>query len=121
MPLSEREKRIFDEIERQLGVEDPAFARDAHKGSTRMDEMRRLRWGATSFLAGFVILIGFFVSGWLIAGVAAFAAMVAGIVLVAGSLRDIASTRRSGQGPRERVARVLEGWEQRMRQRYKRP
>jgi hypothetical protein len=85
-----------------------------------MDEIRRTKWGIATFLVGFACLILFFVSGWVIAGVAAFASMVAGIVLVAGALREIAAGQRSTDpGRREQVAQWLAEWEKRFRQRYK--
>lgn len=120
VPLSEREKRILEDIEKQLYQEDPAFARGVRKSAPRMDEIRRTKWGIVTFLVGFACLIAFFVTGWVIAGVAAFASMVAGIVLVAGALREIAAGRRSTDpGRREAVAQWLAEWEKRVRQRYK--
>lgn len=120
VPLSEREKRILEDIEKQLYQEDPAFARGVRRSAPRMDEIRRTKWGIVTFLVGFACLIAFFVTGWVIAGVAAFASMVAGIVLVAGALREIAAGRRSTDpGRREAVAQWLAEWEKRVRQRYK--
>jgi len=120
VPLSEREKRILDDIEKQLYQEDPAFARGVRRSAPRMDEIRRTKWGIATFLVGFACLILFFISGWVIAGVAAFASMVAGIVLVTGALREIAAGQRSSDpGRREQVAQWLAEWEKRFRQRYK--
>ncbi len=85
-----------------------------------MDEIRRSKWGIATFLVGFAFLILFFVSGWVIAGVVAFASMVAGIVLVTGALREIAAGQRSTDpGRRDQVAQWLAEWEKRVRQRYK--
>ncbi len=121
MPLSEREKRILDEIEKQLYEEDPAFARTVRRRSPRMDDVRRGKLGVLTFILGFVALIGFFIWGSLPAGVVAFAAMVTGIVLVTGSLRGLASSRGArGVPPREQLGRMLSEWERRVRDRYKR-
>ncbi|HEX2050446.1 MAG TPA: DUF3040 domain-containing protein [Actinomycetota bacterium] len=121
MPLSEREQKILEEIERNLYEEDPKFARDVRRRAPRMDEVRRIKLGAVLFASGLAVLVGFFVSQSLLVGVVAFGAMVAGIVLVAGSIRGVGSARaEGGAGRRDRLARRFEEWESRMRQRYKR-
>jgi Protein of unknown function (DUF3040) len=121
VPLSEREKRILDEIEKQLYEEDPSFARTVRRRVPRMDDARRAKLGVLLFVFGLVSLLAFFVWGSLPAGVFAFAAMVAGIVLVAGSLRGLSSSQGArGSRPREQLGRMLSEWEQRVRQRYKR-
>lgn len=121
MPLSEREQKILEEIERNLYEEDPKFARDVRRRAPRMDEVRRIKLGAVLFASGLAVLVGFFVSQSLLVGVVAFGAMVAGIVLVAGSIRGIGPARaEGGAGRRDRLARRFEEWESRMRQRYKR-
>jgi hypothetical protein len=86
-----------------------------------MDEVRRIKLGALLFLCGFAMLIGFFLSGSLLLGVAAFGAMVGGIVMVAGAMREFAGARRLGPGgQRERISGVFRQWEERLRNRYKR-
>ena len=121
MPLSEREQKILEEIERNLYEEDPKFARDVRRRAPHMDEVRRIKLGAVLFASGLAVLVGFFVSQSLLVGVVAFGAMVAGIVLVAGSIRGVGPTRDgSARGRRDRLARRFEEWEARMRQRYKR-
>jgi hypothetical protein len=120
MPLSNREQRILDEIERNLSKEDPSFARDVRRHAPRMGEIRRAKLGVTTFAVGFAALLGFFIWRLLALGVIAFGAMVAGIVLVAGSVRGLVPARH-GPGPRQRIARSFGQWEQRLRDRYKRP
>ena len=121
MPLSDREQRILDEIEKNLHEEDPTFARQVREQAPRMDEIRRIKLGAGLFALGFVVLIAFFFSGIVAMGVAAFGLMVGGIVLIAGALRVLASERRSIPVRRERMARRIGRWEERLRQRYKKP
>jgi hypothetical protein len=122
VPLSDREQRILEEIEKNLYQEDPVFARDVRRRAPKMEEIRRVKLGAATFVLGFVGLIAFFVLRVLILGVAAFGAMVAGLVLVAGSMRVLVPSRRSnGPGARDRLARNFGQWEQRFRERYKRP
>ncbi|MGH2694229.1 MAG: DUF3040 domain-containing protein [Actinomycetota bacterium] len=80
MPLSDREQQILAEIEKNLSSDDPRLARQAARRDLG------LKAGALLFLAGFALLIGFFVSRSVLIGVAAFAAMVSGIVLLIGAL-----------------------------------
>jgi hypothetical protein len=119
VPLSEREKRILDEIEKNLHEEDPGFARTVRQPGPPMDELRRIKLGVALFVGGFIMLISFFFSGAVGIGVLAFGLMVAGIVLIAGALRVLATERRSGPDPRQRFAQRLGGWEERLRQRYR--
>ena len=119
MPLSEREQRILEEIEKNLHEEDPAFARTVRQQAPQMDEIRRIKLGVAIFVVGFAVMISFFFSGAVGVGVLAFGLMVAGIVLTAGALRVLATERRPGRDRRERLARRLGGWEERLRQRYK--
>lgn len=113
MPLSEQEQKILDEIESHLHQEDPRLARG---GRHRTGLPAKL--GGAVFLAGFAALIGFFVVQNVLLGVLAFAAMVAGIVLIAGSMRESFFV---GESPAERVSRVFGRWEERLRQRNRRP
>lgn len=119
MPLSEREQRILEEIEKNLHEEDPNFARTVRRPAPQMDEIRRIKLGVAIFVVGFVVLISFFFSGAVGIGVLAFGLMVSGIVLTAGALRVIATERGSGPERRQRLARKLGGLEERLRQRYK--
>ena len=120
MPLSEHEQRILEEIEKNLYQEDPGFARGVRRSTPRLQESRRARVGLLVFIAGFALLIGFFVWPSLLFGVAAFGAMVAGIVLMAGSARGLLASARPGGGEvNERLKTTLSRWEQRIRKRYK--
>ncbi len=121
MPLSERERRILEEIERNLYDEDPAFARGVKREAPKMAERRKVKGGAATFGLGFALLIGFFLSGNVLVGVAAFVVMVGGIFLIAGSLPGSLSPRRpKGPGPKDRVSGFIATWEQKVRDRYKR-
>jgi len=117
VPLSDHEQRILDEIEKNLYQEDPSFAHGVRRRSPRLDKRARARLGIITFLIGFATLIAFFIAGSLFLGVLAFGAMVAGIVLVAGSFGQLAGASRA---QRVRVSQLLSQWEERMRQRYKR-
>jgi hypothetical protein len=122
VPLSDHEQKILQEIERGLYEEDPSFARDVRDRAPRMAERKRARWGVAAFVAGFASLIAFFLTGAVLVGVIAFGMMVGGIVLIAGSIRGVISPRRP---PRpnisQRVSEQVRDWEEKLRQRYKRP
>ena len=121
MPLSEREKRILEDIEKSLYEEDPQFARGVRRESPRMADRRRVQGGAVLFILGFATLIAFFITGSIIVGVLAFGAMVGGIVLIAGSLKgSVAPRRPPGPSISERVSSNMKAMEERFRQRYKR-
>jgi hypothetical protein len=121
VPLSEREQKILEEIEKNLYEEDPKFAHGVRRRAPKMDEVRRVKLGALLFVIGFGLLIGFFISRTILVGVAAFGAMVGGIVLVAGALKGLSGSRRFGPGiHRDRISEMLRQWEQRFRKRYKR-
>lgn len=120
VPLSEHEQRILEEIERNLYQEDPGFARDVRRARPRLEDSRRARLGLVTFIAGFAILIAFFVWPSLVVGVAAFGAMVGGIVLMAGSARGLLTTRKpTGSDISARLKDSLSEWQQRLRKRYK--
>jgi hypothetical protein len=122
VPLSEQEQKILEEIERGLYQEDPSFARDVRKRAPRMAERRRVKAGVLTFVAGFSLLVAFFVTGAVLIGVLAFGAMVGGIVLIAGSFKGSLSPRRpSGPKISQRMTDAMHGLEERLRQRYKRP
>ncbi len=121
VPLSEREQRILDEIEKSLYHEDPAFARDVTRRAPHMDQIRKVRMGIALFVSGIGLLIAFFASQAVIIGLLAFGAMVAGIVILAGAIRILVTERRpSSSNRRERLQRAFDDWESRLRQRYKR-
>lgn len=120
MPLSEHEQRILEEIEKNLYQEDPGFARGVRRASPRLQDSRRARAGLVTFIAGFAILIAFFVWPSLLVGVAAFGTMVGGIVLMAGSARGLLKADKpTGRDVNERFRTTLSEWEQRIRRRYK--
>lgn len=109
MPLSEREQQILDELERELRPGRPA--REASD-----ERFRGLKLGIVVFVAGILLLVWFFVSGLLIAGVASFGAMVAGIVLGASSVAS--ELGRSGNAG-ERIARNMATWDDALRRRFR--
>ena len=120
MPLSEREQRILEEIEKSLYQEDPTFARSVHRKSPHVTDRKHLTSGALAFVAGFAILIAFFITSHILIGVLAFGVMVTGIVLIANSFRGALSSRsEDAPGLGSRVAASVRGFEERMKERYR--
>lgn len=113
MPLSEREQQILDQLENDLragGVSGP-------KQSTPEGErFRGLKLGIVVFVGGILLLVWFFASRLLLAGVASFAVMVTGIVLGASSIR---ASVGGGGNAGERIARAVGGWEEALKKRYR--
>lgn len=119
MPLSEREQRILDEMEKSLYQEDPVFAR--HERRVRSGNAQSARRGVLMFVAGLLVLFAFFMTKQVWVGALAFGSMVWGIVVVAGSIRNAApSPRRTVTDFGERIGRFANDFEQRLKQRYKR-
>jgi hypothetical protein len=107
VPLSEREQEILAEIEKRLSEDDPRLARHVSRRALRA------RTGLFLFLAGFVLLLGFFFSGSVPVGVAAFGAMVVGIVLLLGALGSLLR----GRGPNPWVSDMWAQVQSRLRRR----
>jgi Flp pilus assembly protein TadB len=115
-PLSEHEQKVLDEIEKNLYADDPRYGTRGRAAGVQL-----VRFGAVTFVVGLAMLFIFFLSRSLILGVLAFVAMVGGIFLVTTGIRQVASARnQSSLGARDRAARTVEGWGERIRQRFKR-
>lgn len=113
MPLSEREQQILEQLEEDLRT---GGERSRSPKSDRGERFRGLKLGIVLFVTGILLLVWFFASGLLVAGVAAFGAMVGGIVLGASSIR--AEVSENG-GPAERITRAVGDWERSLRRRYR--
>lgn len=113
MPLSEREQQILDELEKDLHP----GGRPARKPTTEGERFRGLKLGIVVFVAGMLLLVWFFASGLIVAGVASFACMVAGIVMGASSLRAELGNQNGNAG--ERIARKIGTWDDAIRRRYR--
>lgn len=87
MGLSEREQRIFAEIEQQLTDEDPRFVDKTRRRTVEGRRGRRLRLAAAAIAIGFLLLLGIVVQQWL--GFLGFALMFVGIVVGARELQTV--------------------------------
>ncbi len=121
VPLSEREQRILEDIEKSLYDEDPKFARHVRQRVPRWHGWQRLKAGLLLFAAGFLMLLLFFFKSALVFGALAFGAMVGGIVLAAGAVRAFAERRPGAQAEaKDRLQQRISDWQERFRNRYKR-
>lgn len=120
MPLSEREQRILDEIEKSLYQEDPGFARGTKPRPPAGKSAGTLRRGGAMFVAGLLVLFAFFMTKQVWVGALAFGSMVWGIVVVAGALRSNAPLSGSVSDFGDRIGRVAGEVERKLKQRYKR-
>lgn len=118
MPLSDREQQILTEIEKGLLTEDPDLAGAGPADGRRVS--RRMKLGLVVFVVGIGSLVGFFVTQSLILGLTAFGAMVAGIVLIATAVRDLATEGFRDFDARRRMAEKFGDWEGKLRNRYRR-
>lgn len=116
VPLSDREQKILEEIERNLHEEDPRLARNVSSSSSEL-HTNRIKLGILIFIIGFAILIGFFASGVLLVGVLAFGVMVGGIAIALGAVGSLATSARARQN---KMGDAFSRWEKRLRERYKR-
>ena len=123
VPLTDREKQILEEIERNLAQEDPGFAHGIRKPWS--NKFRQVKVGLGVFVMGLALLLGFFATQSVVVGVIAFAAMVGGIVLMSTATGDIArdQVRLRKDSARDRVVdsvtSKLDSWQERFRSRYK--
>lgn len=97
MPLSEHEQKILEDIERRLQQEDPRFAQQVAHHSLMGLLSRRIRIGALTFVAGFVLLMLFMVSLWV--ALAGFAVMLFSALFIYNQLRRLGRDVRAAGGP----------------------
>ena len=88
MPLSEHERRQFEQIERALRADDPRFADAVTAADPRVHYKRRLIAAALGFLAGVGLLLAGVVINVIPIAVAGF------VVMLACSLWAVTSYRR---------------------------
>lgn len=58
MPLSEDERRILAEIERQLEASDPALAREVSETTVYRHALGSIKWSVLGFIAGVALMVG---------------------------------------------------------------
>ena len=86
-----------------------------------MADRRRVKLGVLIFILGLFGLIAFFITSLLLVGLAAFAAMVGGLVMAMGSLKaSIAPRRPPGPNLKQRLNDQFASLEEKMRDRRRR-
>jgi len=121
MPLSPDEQKILEEIEARLAAEDPRLVHTVSNTSLYAHLVRRIRWSAIAFLAGFVMLMAFPASLWIAA--LGFVVMVASSLLIYRYLKtlgkdQVRAIQRSG---RFSIAGILTRMTERFRDRRSEP
>lgn len=110
--LSDHEQRILAEIERNLKAEDPEFVRQVSEARPTRDSARLLKLSIFGLLVGLALLGGYFTSLGL--GVLGFLVMLASVVGLVTSIRDLSA---HGRSPSSVFRDALRRAEERMRTR----
>ncbi|MHB8511199.1 MAG: DUF3040 domain-containing protein [Actinomycetota bacterium] len=97
MPLSDHEQRMLEEIERRLAKEDPKFVRGVSGATPYGFTIRKLKRAIAGFALGFLLLIvGLFTEALYTLGIVAFVVMLASLVIIATTLKQIGAQRSGG-------------------------
>ena len=99
MPLSDREQKMFAEIERQLVAEDPRFVARSRRRLSAWSPEFRLRVAIGLGVVGVLLVFGLTFD--LVFGILGMALLLSAIVLGAGAATDRAKQARRG-GPATR-------------------
>ncbi len=90
MSLSEREQRIFAEIEQKLTEEDPRFVDKARRRTPEGRRGRRLKLAAATVVIGFVMVLGIVAEGFgQVLGLVGFLLMFVGVVVGVRELQTV--------------------------------
>jgi hypothetical protein len=103
VPLSEHERRQFEQIEQALRASDPRLAGAAHSTDPRVHYKRRVIAAALGFLIGVGLLFAGLVINVILVAVAGFAVMLICSLWAVASYRRMTATttgRVSGQASR---------------------
>jgi hypothetical protein len=111
VPLDDREQKILEEIEKQFYADDPKLAQTVARTTLESVSQRWTPIAIGVFVVGVVVMLAFFRSQVLIAGVG-FILMVASAGWIAMDLRR-RTTNPAASG-------AVEGWISRVRQRWQR-
>jgi Protein of unknown function (DUF3040) len=113
MSLSDRERRLLEEMEAALATEDPRLQTTLAGSATTLAKPRLLA-GALSLLAGVALLFTGLISKTTPLGVAGFIVALVGLILIIRSLGAVASSLPRPKGPRTSLSdRLEERWNRR--------
>lgn len=82
MPLSDRERKVLEELELDLAAEDPRLAQELSSGSVENRFRAGSYFGALAFLIGVVLLLAGVASQIVVVGVGGFLLMGTGAYLL---------------------------------------
>lgn len=116
MPLSERENQILKDIERRLYEQDPAFAKEVEETSLPAHLARNIRRGVALFLAGFGILVFFFIRPIPIIGVVAFLLMLGAATFTFQNLKKAGAAQVRAIREQAPFTKLMGRVEQRLRE-----
>ena len=91
--LSDHEQRILAEIERNLAAEDPDFVRQVSEVRPTKDSTRLFRVSILGLIVGLFLLVAYVIDVGL--GVLGFVVMLASIVGIVTSVRNLAAVGRA--------------------------
>jgi hypothetical protein len=117
MPLSEHEQRLLDEMERNLyGTDSDVHA--APLGGMPRPNYRAIVAGVVIIAVGLAVLLGGVMSHLILAGIAGFAVMFAGVLIASrpGTPREFPASGAGRQSSRNKATfmqRMEARWEQR--------
>ena len=85
MPLSDRERKVLEELELDLAADDPRLAQELSSGSVESGFRASSYFGAIAFVIGVVLLMAGVASQIVVIGVGGFLLMGTGTYLLVGS------------------------------------
>lgn len=101
MALSDHERRVLEDIERQLANDDPRFFRRASETGSQAQRQKRLRLSAAAFVVGLLTMfVGLTVHA--VVGFVGFVVMFGAVVVGAQALRTGFRDERRPLGDRLR-------------------
>ncbi|MDD2858744.1 MAG: DUF3040 domain-containing protein [Candidatus Nanopelagicales bacterium] len=98
MPLSEHEQRLLEQMERALYAEDPKFATSLRSSSIARASRGRAALGVLIVFAGIALLITGMALQATPLGIAGFAVMLVGAVLVYSSFKRSTTASETAEG-----------------------
>src|SRR4029450_3977528 len=99
VPLSEEERRQFDQLERALAAEEPKFVSAMRGRNVRVYYKRRAVLASIGFILGIAVLMTGAILPNTIIGVIGFVMMVACLYIAALSMRRISNSADSSDQP----------------------
>lgn len=101
MPLSDRERKILNDIEAALRAEDPKLHKTVSTTTVSSHTRRQIKLAIVGLAVGFVLLLSFIVNIWL--GVAGF------IIMLGSAIHGANMLKRLGQDVNPRLGTQLRG------------